>query len=61
MNTKNDLILYKSLCCNKNYQKKFDEILRKRSANIYKFSNHDINNFILLLQKGFDLYEYMDD
>ena len=27
----------------------------------YKFSNHDINKFILLLQKGVYPYEYMDD
>ena len=27
----------------------------------YKFSNHDINKFILLLQKGVDQQEYMDD
>ena len=29
--------------------------------NTYKFSNHDINKFILLLQKGVYSYEYMDD
>ena len=34
--------------------KKFDEI-------IYKFSNHDINMFILLLQKGVYPYEYTED
>ena len=36
---KDDLIGNKYLCHNKNYQKTFDE----------KFSNHDINKFILLL------------
>ena len=30
-------------------------------ANSYKFSNHDINKFILLLRKGVCLYDYMDD
>ena len=35
--------------------------LKKRFANTCKFSNHDISNFILLLQKGVYLYEYMDD
>ena len=32
--------------------KKFDENLKKLFLNIYKFSNHDIIMFILLLQKG---------
>ena len=31
--------------------KKFDEKLKERFFNIYKFSNHDNNKFILLLQK----------
>ena len=29
--------------------------------NTYKFSNHDNNKFILLLQKDVYRYEYMDD
>ena len=29
--------------------------------NTFKFSNNDINNFILLLRKGIYPYEYMDD
>ena len=31
-NPKDDLILYKSLCCNKNYQKEVFENLKKRFA-----------------------------
>ena len=50
-NFKDDLIEYKCLCCNKNYQQKFDEKLKKRFFNIYKISNHDNNKFILLLRK----------
>ena len=38
-----------------------DEILKKRFANTYKFSNHDINKFILLVWKGVNTYECMDD
>ena len=57
---KGDLIEYKCLCYNKNYEKRFDEKLKKRSFNTYKFSNLDINKFILLLRKGI-YYEYMDD
>ena len=30
INVKDDLIEYKSLCCNKNYQNNFDEKLKKR-------------------------------
>ena len=52
---------YKYLCCNKNYEHKFDEKLRERFFNTFTFSNHDNNNFILLLQKGIYPYEYMDD
>ena len=37
--------------------KKFKE----RFFNTYKFSNHDNNKFILLLQRGVYPYEYMDD
>ena len=53
-NSNDYLIEYKCLCCNKNYQKKkkIGENLKKRSVNTYKFSNHDIIKFILLLRKG---------
>ena len=61
INAKEDLIEYKCLCCNKTYQKRFDENLKKIFANTYKFSNHDINKFILLLQKYAYLNDYMCD
>ena len=35
----------------------FDEKLKERFANTYKFASHDINKLILLLQKG--VCEYM--
>ena len=44
-----------------NYQKRFDENLKKRYANTSKFANQDINNFILLLREGIYPDEYMDD
>ena len=47
--------------CNKSYQQKFDENFKERFFNTYKFSNHDNNKFILLLQKGVYPYKYMDD
>ena len=56
-NFKGDLIEYKCLCCNKNHKTKFDKNLKKRSFN----TSNNINKFILLLQKGTYLYEYMDD
>ena len=58
---KDDLIEYKCLCCNKNYHQTFNGKLKERFLNTYKFSNHDNNKFILLLQKDVYPYEYMDD
>ena len=60
-NFKDDLIEYKCLCCNKSYQRKFDENLKERFFNTYKFSIDDNNKFLLLLQKGVYPYVYMDD
>ena len=60
-NFKDDLIEFKCLCCSKRYQRKFEEKLKERFFNTYKFSNHDNNKFILLLGKDVYLYEYMDD
>ena len=51
-NFEDNLIEYKCLCCNKNYQHKFDEKLKERFFNTYKFSNHNNNRFSLLLRKG---------
>ena len=39
----------------------FNENLKKRFVNTYRFSNHDNKKFILLLQKGVYPYKYMDD
>ena len=51
-NVNDDLIKYRCLSCNKNYLNKVDEKLKKRFGNTFKFSNNDINKFILLLTKG---------
>ena len=56
-NVKDNLILYKCLFSNKNYQNKFDVTLKKRFVNTYRFSNHDIDKFILLLPKGCGPYD----
>ena len=61
MDFKDDFIECKCLCCNKNYQHKFDEKLKERFFITYKFSNHDNNKYFLLLRRGVYPYEYMDD
>ena len=58
---KDDLIRYKCLCCNKNYQKRFNENLKRRFSNTYKFYNDDNDKFILFLWKVVYPYGYMDD
>ena len=58
---KDDLIEYKCLCCNRNYQQLRDENLKKKFANAGKCSSPDISSFILMLDKGVYPYEYKDD
>ena len=55
------MIKYKCLSCNKDYSSKIDEELKKRFKNTFKFSNSDINKFILLLRKGIYPCDYMDN
>ena len=47
-----NFIKYKCLSCDKDYSNKLDEKLKKRFKNTFKFSDNDINKFILLLRKG---------
>ena len=54
---KDDWIEYKCLHYNKNYQKMFNEDLKNLIINTYKYSNHDINKFVLLPRKGIHQYE----
>ena len=61
INIATNLIEYNCLCCHKNYQQRFDEKLKERFFNTYKFSNHDKNSFILMLRKSAYLYECMDE
>ena len=55
------MIKHKCLSCNKEYSKRLNEELKKTIKNTFKFSNNDINKFILLLQKSVYPYEYLDD
>ena len=41
-------------------QRSVTKNLKKRFKNTFKFSDNDINNFILFLRKCFDPYDYMD-
>ena len=52
-NFKDNLIDYKCLCCNKNYQHKFDEKSKERFFNKYKFAKQNYIKFNLLFLKGF--------
>ena len=56
-NCETNLIKYKCLSCNKDYSNKIDEELEKRFRNTLKFSNNDINKFILLFRKCVYPYE----
>ena len=56
---KGNLIIYKCSSCNKCSSKKLNEELKKKFKNNFKFSNNDINKFILLLRKGVCPSEYM--
>ena len=55
------MIKHKCLSCNKEYSKRLNEELKKTIKNTFKFSNNDINKFILLLRKSVYPYEYLDD
>ena len=45
----------------KSHSNKIDEELKKRFKNTFKFSDNDINKFVLLLRKGVYPYEYIED
>ena len=46
-----NMIIYECLSCNEFYSKKLNEGLKKKFKNTFKFSNNDINKFILLSRK----------
>ena len=61
INFKDNLIEHEYLFCNKNYQQKFDEKLKKQFLNTYKIFNQNNNKFILMFRKDVHPHEYMDD
>ena len=54
---KDNLIKYKCLSYNKDYLEKLEEKFKKWFKNIFKFSNNDINKFVLLLRRSVYPYE----
>ena len=58
---KENFLKYKCLSWNKDYSNKLDENLNKQFKNTFKFTDNDINKFILLLRKGVYPYDYMDN
>ena len=54
-NVKDNLIKYECLSYNESYSNKLDEKFKEESKNAFKFSNSDVNKFILLLEKVFSL------
>ena len=59
-NVKDNLIKYKCLSCNKDYPNKISKI-QTRFKNKSKFSNNDINKFILSFRKSVCPYEYINE
>ena len=60
-NSKDNSIKHKFLSCNKGYSNKIDEEVKKKFKNTFKFSNNDINKFVLLLRKGVYPSKFMDE
>ena len=58
---KNEKLLLKCFNCNTYYKKKFNKDLIKKFRNTYSFCDNDINKSVLLLRKGVDPYEYVDN
>ena len=58
-NVKDVLLMYNCSFCTMNYQKTFNENLKKRLVNTYKFCKCDISKFVLMLRKDDFPYEYM--
>ena len=59
--TKNEKLILKCFNCKQYYEKYFNKELIKRFTNTYEFCYKNLNKFVLLLRKGVDPYEYMDN
>ena len=61
VNAVNEKLIFKCIDCEKEYEKEFNKELVERFANTYKFCDHNLNKFLILLRKGVYPYEYMDE
>ena len=59
--TKNEKLIFKCFNCETYYRKKINKQLIKRFASTYELCDKDLTKFILLLRKGVNPYEYMDN
>ena len=59
INAKNNLIVYRCFCCNRNYQKMFNGDLKKWFAPAFESSDNDFNQLILQSKKSIYPYEDM--
>ena len=55
INSKEDLMEYKCLCCNKYYPHKFDKKLKERCFITYKFCSHSYKYFFIVVKRCLSL------
>ena len=55
-----EILIFRCFNFKKNYKKEINKELIERFASTYKFTNNDLNKFVMLLRKGVYPYEYMD-
>ena len=58
--TINEILSFKCIDCEKEYEKDFNKELFKRFTNTFEFCDNDLNKFLILLRKGVYPYEYLD-
>ena len=55
-----EILIFRCFNFKKNYKKEINKELIERFASTYKFTNNNLNKFVMLLRKGVYPYEYMD-
>ena len=59
MRAVNEMLIFKCIDCNKEYEKELNNELIGRFANTYKFCDNDLDKFIMLLRKGVYPYDIL--